>query len=234
MRFINEMFNCVQQRKLFFQVRPRLFSPYHDELKVYLRSLGADLGPLGPPLGSIPDALYMVEERPRGLDVVTAAAASLPGPDASTMSAMARREAKLRQAAATQRALALPLSCRREVARQLRLRVVREFALPDHVADLLERACYCPQPQPRDPLCHYGRHLTFPARARPPSDESGHLSDTMPDVAMGSASLSQLHLSPPPPPMPPPTPPDLGGPLPRLRYPHMPPAYLHRPPHRFI
>lgn len=60
------------------------------------------------------------------------------------MMAMSKREQKLRNAASCQRALALPLSSRQEISRQIRLRVVREFNLPDGVADLLEKSsCYC-------------------------------------------------------------------------------------------
>ncbi|CAG5093963.1 Similar to BTBD7: BTB/POZ domain-containing protein 7 (Homo sapiens) [Cotesia congregata] len=91
----------------------------------------------------IPDTLYMVDEKPRsmgtaGVDVLAAAL-----PDAVTMSAMLKREQKLRQSPSCQRAMSLPLSCRHEISRQVRLRVVREFNLPDAVADLLENAaCY--------------------------------------------------------------------------------------------
>lgn len=51
---------------------------------------------------------------------------------------MLKREQKLRQSPSSQRAISLPLSSRHEINRQLRLRVVREFNLPDAVADLLE------------------------------------------------------------------------------------------------
>lgn len=54
------------------------------------------------------------------------------------MAAMVRREQKVRSSPCVQRALALPLSSRHEINRQVRLRVVREFNLPDPVADLLE------------------------------------------------------------------------------------------------
>jgi BTB/POZ domain-containing protein 7 len=53
---------------------------------------------------------------------------------------MLKREHKLRQSPSCQRAITLPLSSRHEINRQIRLRVVREFNLPDAVADLLEVA----------------------------------------------------------------------------------------------
>lgn len=53
---------------------------------------------------------------------------------------MLKRECKLRQSPSCQRALALPLSSRQDINRQIRLRVVREFNLPDPVAILLENA----------------------------------------------------------------------------------------------
>lgn len=55
-----------------------------------------------------------------------------------TMAAMLKREQKLRQSPSCQRANSLSLSCRHEINCQIRLRVVREFNLPDAVADLLE------------------------------------------------------------------------------------------------
>ena len=47
---------------------------------------------------------------------------------------MVRRERKLRQSALCQRAYSLPLASRRDINRQIRLRVVREFNLPDSIA----------------------------------------------------------------------------------------------------
>jgi len=59
-------------------------------------------------------------------------------PDVSTMNAMVKRDQKLRSAPGCQRAISLPLSSRQEINHQIRLRVVREFNLPDPVAYLLE------------------------------------------------------------------------------------------------
>ncbi|KAJ9595461.1 hypothetical protein L9F63_013372 [Diploptera punctata] len=129
----------------------------------------------------IPDTLYMVEDKPRphgtaGVDVyehnmeinVHRQAISISSvPDSATMTAMLKREQKLRQSPSCQRAIALPLSSRHEINRQIRLRVVREFNLPDAVADLLENAaCYWKPPGPPPcsgglPPC-FGRNMTFP------------------------------------------------------------------------
>lgn len=54
------------------------------------------------------------------------------------MNAMIKREQKLKSAPSCHRALCLSRSSRHEINRQIRLRVVREFNLPDSVADLLE------------------------------------------------------------------------------------------------
>lgn len=132
-------------------VRPRLFMPYYEEVKVLLEDqLVQEVEMLrvrrARYMQDIPDTLYMVEDKPRihgtaGVDVL---AAVLPVPDAVTMSAMFKREQKLRQSPSCQRAIALQLSSRHEINRQIRLRVVREFNLPDPVADMLENsACYC-------------------------------------------------------------------------------------------
>jgi len=110
----------------------------------------------------IPDTLYMIEEKPApssyglsSLDVLTASIPSMIiqyifefvtvviifmclAPDTSTMNAMVKRDQKLRSAPGCQRAISLPLSSRQEINHQIRLRVVREFNLPDPVAYLLE------------------------------------------------------------------------------------------------
>ncbi|KAK7863556.1 hypothetical protein R5R35_011180 [Gryllus longicercus] len=169
-------------------VRPRLFMPYYEEIKAQLEDqLVQEVELLrvrrARYIPDIPDTLYMVDEKPRpmgaaGVDVL---AAALPVPDAATMSAMLKREQKLRQSPSCQRAISLPLSSRHEINRQVRLRVVREFNLPDAVADLLENAaCYCaqdeedtdmraeePSPAPMQPPCPaslpaFGRNMTFP------------------------------------------------------------------------
>lgn len=55
---------------------------------------------------------------------------------------MIRRERKLRLSPLAQRAYFLPLASRRDINRQIRLRVVREFNLPDSIAEELESAAY--------------------------------------------------------------------------------------------
>lgn len=71
------------------------------------------------------------------MDAISVAAA-IPPPDNHTLNSMLKRENKLRQSPMCQRALLLPLSSKHEINRQIRLRVVREFNLPDPVAELLE------------------------------------------------------------------------------------------------
>lgn len=132
-------------------VRPRLFMPYYEEVKVLLEDQLVQETEMmrlrrARYMQDIPDTLYMVEDKPRahgavGVDVL---AAVLPVPDGATMTAMLKREQKLRQSPSCQRAIALELSSRREINRQIRLRVVREFNLPDPVADMLENStCLC-------------------------------------------------------------------------------------------
>uniref|UniRef100_A0A8D8ANN2 BTB/POZ domain-containing protein 7 n=2 Tax=Culex pipiens TaxID=7175 RepID=A0A8D8ANN2_CULPI len=144
-------------------VRPRLFMPYYEEVKVLLEdhiaSQQVEMLRMrrSRHMPDIPDTLYMVSRLnsnasgnigtgngAAGVDVVAAAAASIPAPDAAAMEAMQKREQKLRQVPSCQRALTLPLSSRHEINRQIRLRVVREFNFPDEVAELLENSnCYC-------------------------------------------------------------------------------------------
>lgn len=130
-------------------IQPRLFMPYYDEVKVLVEDqLVQEVEIMrmrrARYMQDIPDTLYMVEEKPRphgpaGVDVL---ASVLPVPDPAVMNAMLKREQKLRQSPSCQRALNMPLSSRHEINRQIRLRVVREFNLPDPVADMLEN-CYC-------------------------------------------------------------------------------------------
>lgn len=130
-------------------VQPRLFMPYYEEVKVLVEDhLVQEVGVMRVRrlryIPDIPDTLYMVDEKPRpmgpaGVDVL---ASVLPVPDPAIMNTMLKREQKLRQSPGCQRALNMPLSSRHEISRQIRLRVVREFNLPDPVADMLEN-CFC-------------------------------------------------------------------------------------------
>ncbi|KAI8116725.1 BTB/POZ domain-containing protein 7 [Lucilia cuprina] len=142
-------------------VRPRLFMPYFEEVKALLEDRmtsshhQAELMRMrrSRQMPDIPDTLYMVSRMNAasnsgvgntgvgsGTDTVDilAAAAAIPPPDTQTLAAMLKREHKLRQSPMCQRALHLPLSSKHEIDRQIRLRVVREFNLPDAVSDLLE------------------------------------------------------------------------------------------------
>lgn len=142
-------------------VRPRLFMPYFEEIKALLEDRmtsshhHAELMRLrrSRQMPDIPDTLYMVSRMNAasnsgvgnagvgsGTDTVDilAAAAAIPPPDTQTLAAMLKREHKIRQSQLCQRAFHLPLSSKHEIDRQIRLRVVREYNLPDAVSDLLE------------------------------------------------------------------------------------------------
>lgn len=150
-------------------VRPRLFMPYYDEVKSLLEDQSQQIELLrlrrSRHYPDIPDTLYMVSRLNRcsvgnvssssndlllatpqttQLDVVTSTS-SIPAPDPSSFEAMQKREQKLRQTPMCQRALALTLSSKHEIYRQIRLRVVREFNFPDEVSILLENSvsCFC-------------------------------------------------------------------------------------------
>jgi BTB/POZ domain-containing protein 7 len=92
------------------------------------------------------DLLSVSPQVSQQLDVVNqTATSSIPAPDATSMEAMQKREQKLRQTPMCQRAMALTLSSKHEIYRQIRLRVVREFNFPDDVSILLENSvsCFC-------------------------------------------------------------------------------------------
>ncbi|KAJ8981490.1 hypothetical protein NQ317_007016 [Molorchus minor] len=140
-------------------IQPRLFMPYYDEVKVLVEDhLIQEVEILrmrrARYMQDIPDTLYMVEEKPRphgpaGVDVL---ASVLPVPDPAMLNAMLKREQKLRQSPSCQRALNMPLSSRHDINRQIRLRVVREFNLPDPVADMLESFYCIPDQSDKDSL----------------------------------------------------------------------------------
>ncbi|KAH8273302.1 hypothetical protein KR018_008292 [Drosophila ironensis] len=143
-------------------VRPRLFMPYFEEVKALLEDRMSSHHQVEllqmrtsrhPP--DIPDTLYMVSHmnttngsigttrnHGNGEDnlYILGGAAIIPPPDNQTLIAMRKRENKLRQSPMCQRALLLPLSSKHEIDRQIRLRVVREFNLPDEVSDILENS----------------------------------------------------------------------------------------------
>lgn len=165
-------------------IQPRLFMPYYDEIKIRVEDqLIQEVEMMrlrrARYMQDIPDTLYMVDEKPRlqgpaGVDIL---ASALPVPDPTVMNAMLKREQKLRQSPSCQRALNMPLSSRHEINRQIRLRVVREFNLPDPVADILENCYGIPdksdneslQISPNKPinLSHgcYNKNMSFPRQS---------------------------------------------------------------------
>ncbi|XP_066982557.1 BTB/POZ domain-containing protein 7 isoform X2 [Macrobrachium rosenbergii] len=196
-------------------VKPRLFTPYAEEIKSVVDEQtagGVDVVRLQCFVSHIPDTLYMVEDNAphqhtfapsTTVDVV---AAALP------VLAMVRRERELVSTPGYQRAASLLFGDRRMLRRQVRLRVVREFNLPDSVADVLEGASYTEEEEEeveqRCSVRDEGRSKLHPPEflldslLDPPThhftllqSDEGHLSDVMPDVALASSSLSQLHLS---------------------------------------
>lgn len=209
-----------------FFIKPRLFTPYVEEVKAILDEhvvQEAELVHLHTVrMSHIPDTLYMVEETSPSLystyasyntasvDVV---AGAIPVPDAETLQAMLKRETELRQTTVVQQAYAMPLANRRDLNHQLQLRIVREFNLPDSVADVLQGAAYYypedVREEPEVPLiCGYpcSEHSSYPCANSYISSYSsyhtlendsstcndGHLSDIMPDIALATASFSQL------------------------------------------
>ena len=134
-------------------VKPRLFTPYAEEIKSVVDEQTA-AGGLGDVRlqrfvsSHIPDTLYMVDDNTSHhrahapsptVDVV---AAAIPVPDSETVLGMVKRERELISTPVYQRAASLLFADRRQLRRQVRLRVVREFNLPDSVADVLEGASY--------------------------------------------------------------------------------------------
>ncbi|XP_061173068.1 BTB/POZ domain-containing protein 7-like [Saccostrea echinata] len=229
-------------------VRPRLFGPYYEDAKAVLEerlSQGPDQesGRVRTiQMSSIPDTLYMVDNsqypsnyvNPPSCNTVDIIAGTIPVPDNATIHRMLHRERELQSSPTAQRALSLPLSDRRAVSYQLRLRTVREFGLPDSTIEVLQNTNSYYPPDPLPPSLPAKTHSlkkylisprrrkqspplskrtplgspTKPVQCVPPTRLSqgasretdlspcsdSALSDTMPDIAMASASLSQINL----------------------------------------
>ncbi|ELT87685.1 hypothetical protein CAPTEDRAFT_22921, partial [Capitella teleta] len=139
--------------------KPRLFLPYYEEAKALLEEQLAQVQEnevvrLRMIPSAIPDTLYMVSEyacrssphlcrsqptldpspQHSSLDVITG---TIPVPDDDTLRKMQQRESELCQSPLVHRAYSLACADRREVAHCVRVRVAREFGLPDSCADLL-------------------------------------------------------------------------------------------------
>lgn len=168
---VNAWVRGGKNQRLF--VRPRLFMPYFEEVKALLEDRMAsshhqvELMRMrrSRQCSDIPDTLYMVSRMNdashdsfiagvscgiRSYDHQKSNPTTVPPPDNQTLLAMRKREHKLRQSPMCQRALLLPLSSKHEIDRQIRLRVVREFNLPDEVSDILESSSIIHQGGSRD------------------------------------------------------------------------------------
>ncbi|CAG9759562.1 unnamed protein product [Ceutorhynchus assimilis] len=171
-------------------VQPRLFIPYYDELKVLVEDQLVQEAEMvhGRRIrcGPDPDISYMAETRngTSGVDVLGGAP---PVPDTAALNAMLKREQKLRQAPGCQLALSMPLGSRAEIGRQIRLRVVREFNLPDNVAEALE--AYRVGAQTEETAAAGRRSPARRRLATPPRRIAEPPDGCLPDVAMGPSSL---------------------------------------------
>ncbi|KAF2367455.1 BTB/POZ domain [Trinorchestia longiramus] len=195
-------------------VKPRLFTPYAEEVKTILdEQAGTGVSVRLPCYVShIPDTLYMVDQhRPSSTTVantVDLVPSTVPIPEPEVVAGMVRRERELTASPGYQRAAGLLFADRRMMRRRVRLRVVREFNMPDTVAEVLENATYTDETQ-QTPHCHVrdeGRSRLHPPEfmietmtGDPRTDNMPEseppLSDVVPDVALASSSLSALHLS---------------------------------------
>lgn len=254
-------------------VKPRLFTPYYEETKSMLEE---HLGQVQENdmvnvrmihMSSIPDTLYMVEDRQYAVpsvaylaptSTVDVIAGTIPVPDRNTLIMMLHREQELQRTKLIQKAYSLPYADKRAVTYQIKLRVVREFGLPDSAVEILQNSQYyypeesqyverqyqvnssssssspsrhkhspstpvpsptrsyspvvvsCPQVTTLDCVAHCTTHPDLkhspstpvpsptrcysPVQNDPNSCGESALSDMMPDIAMATASLNQMHM----------------------------------------
>lgn len=147
----------VRTRNMALYVKPRLFLPYYREAKAVLKervSKGFDNSVV--PLRLVqtctkPDALYMLSDQmysadligrplsfaPSGVDII---AATMPVIDRDLIIKMKVQELDAIGSSLAQKAFSLPLCDRRTILHLIRLRVVREFGLPNEAVKALEDA----------------------------------------------------------------------------------------------
>ncbi|XP_046551868.1 BTB/POZ domain-containing protein 7-like [Haliotis rubra] len=203
-------------------VRPRLFTPYYEEAKSILeeqlsQAHEQDAGRVRMlNISSIPDTLYMVEDRHYAMPYALAPASTvdiiagtIPVPDRNTYVTMLQREAELQRSKVAQRAYSLPCSDKRAVSFQIQLRLLREFGMPDSTTEVMTNSQY----YYTEDNTHYAerRYIASPTRQKhspavslsPPGSYSpveneassdSVLSDMMPDIAMATSSMSQMHM----------------------------------------
>ncbi|XP_064602149.1 LOW QUALITY PROTEIN: BTB/POZ domain-containing protein 7-like [Liolophura sinensis] len=165
-------------------VKPRLFMPYYEEMKALLEeqlSQGQESEPSRIRtihMSSIPDTLYMVDERqcplspyPPGNYISTSTATvdiiagTIPVPDRNTLLLMTQREHELQQSSLVLKAYSTPYLDKRAITLQLQLRIVREFGLPDSTVEVLQNGQFY---YPEDlQFVHLERH--YPRTATPRS-----------------------------------------------------------------
>ena len=128
---------------------------------------------------------------------------------------MLRRETELQHSPLAQRAYALPCTDRQTVAHQIRLRVVREFGLPDTAVEVLHSSGLdSPPNSASSPMCRppssqrmslHSKPLTASGRGTPqslcrirhnPSSQSSHHPRHSPGGAASSKHSPSLSASP--------------------------------------
>nr|XP_006815499.1 PREDICTED: BTB/POZ domain-containing protein 7-like [Saccoglossus kowalevskii] len=197
-------------------VKPRLFTPYMDEVKAILdEHMVAEMELVRLRMirmSHIPDTLYMVDAKSyqsRGytqVDAVTdpsVIAGSLPAPDVHTTRAIMEREKELCRSNLTQRAFSLPCSDIGAVIHEIQKRVVREFGLPDEAVEIFKSGGEDASTDPTNDYYSHSRrnveqewcgHPETPVLANPPDSPVAAaaaqvvpmLSEMMPDIAMAT------------------------------------------------
>uniref|UniRef100_UPI003AB0403E BTB/POZ domain-containing protein 7-like n=1 Tax=Centroberyx gerrardi TaxID=166262 RepID=UPI003AB0403E len=146
----------LKQRSSGIYIRPRLFSPYHEEAGAVLDELLVEqrdvIGSRMVRMSNVPDALYMVNNAvPHCCHMVShqqmaghqmtppsLVANEIPVPRLPLVKQMIRRLQDLRRSEPVRRAVALNCGDGAAVGYELQVRVLREFGLPDAAAELLQ------------------------------------------------------------------------------------------------
>jgi len=150
--------------------RPRLYSTFYDETKALLGAEGAVCLSRLKGLVGMPDTLYMTTgSHGKSREAIDGADCAI---DPDLFSAMLHREKKLK----SQHTRLL----NQHVLTYIRLRVVREFGMPDSVAQYLDRH------PPPPPVISNSNRQSVAAASTQQRDSPTSLSERMPDVAIGA------------------------------------------------
>ncbi|XP_038074595.1 BTB/POZ domain-containing protein 7-like [Patiria miniata] len=205
--------------------RPRLFTPYVEEAKSILdEQMVSDIDSVRLRrirMSYVPDALYMLEDRGECSSESNASrlqscppagvTSAFPTLDEATVKAMLAREKDLHRCSTAQRAYSLRCVDSAALARQIHMRIVREYGLPDEATEIFASYPreYSEQAEVETDTEVFGRKWNEPPDLQLQNEPSEApqvaataqvvpiLSEIMPDIAIPSGPDLTIATAPP-------------------------------------